>query len=708
MPQKLLISLLLLTSMGLQAQVKLTGKVTDVKGNPLPGVNVFLKDSYDGTSTNAEGKYSFTSTDNGETMLVASLLGYESVSKKVLLVGQDEITNDFVLKEKASELNTVTITAGSFEASDEKKMVMMRPLDIVTTAGSAGDIYGAIQTLPGTQPQFESEGLFVRGGDASEAKTFIDGIAVANPYFTSVPDVPQRGRFSPFLFKGTNFSTGGYSAQYGSAMSSALILESQDLPARTTTNINVMSVGAGLGHTHKWKNTSFGASGSYINLIPYYAVIKQNRDWDSPPSSFNGALIFRQKTHTGMLKAFTNFTYNDLSLNYTNLNDATGNTKTHFALNNYNFFSNVSYKDVFSEKWSVFAAGAFTRDNSRIYPDIERLVFVNNVAQGRLTLTRQVGKLSSVRAGFESQITVSDNLFNEFRRDTSDIYSGSYAEGDIYFTKKIVARIGVRAEQSYMIKQSNVAPRISLAYKTGNYSQVSLAYGDFYQLPEQRYVYFIRGLNFAKATHYIINYQHVDDKRTFRIEGYYKNYENLISMIPDTSSNGNGFARGFDIFWRDKKTIKYTDYWISYSFVDTKRKYLNYPVSTQPAFVSSHVLSLVYKRWVPKLHTSFGFTYAFAKGRPYYNPNKTDDNGFLSDHTSNYHNLSLTASYLTSIGKHFTVVSASIGNIPGVKNVYTYNYSSDGMRREAVGPTALRSFFIGMFITLGEDKTDDI
>ena len=91
-------------------------------------------------------------------------------------------------------------------------MVILRPLDIVTTAGSQGDIYGALQTLPGTQPRRIRKDFFVRGGDA-EAKTLIDGIEVANPYFSSVPDVPQRSRFSPFMFKGTNFSTGGYSAQ---------------------------------------------------------------------------------------------------------------------------------------------------------------------------------------------------------------------------------------------------------------------------------------------------------------------------------------------------------------------------------------------------------------------------------------------------------------------------------------------------------------
>ena len=44
-----------------------------------------------------------------------------------------------------------SLSAGAFEASDERKAVVLRPLDIVTTAGATADIAGALNTLPGTQ-----------------------------------------------------------------------------------------------------------------------------------------------------------------------------------------------------------------------------------------------------------------------------------------------------------------------------------------------------------------------------------------------------------------------------------------------------------------------------------------------------------------------------------------------------------------------------
>ena len=77
-----------------------------------------------------------------------------------------------------TELKAVVISAGTFEASDQKRASALNPIDIVTTASANGDITSALKTLPGTQQVGESEGLFVRGGTASESKIFIDGTLV--------------------------------------------------------------------------------------------------------------------------------------------------------------------------------------------------------------------------------------------------------------------------------------------------------------------------------------------------------------------------------------------------------------------------------------------------------------------------------------------------------------------------------------------------
>jgi len=687
------------------SQTNIKGKVTDQKGLAIVGANIYIKDSYDGGSSDENGNFNFITSETDSQILEISYVGFESAEEKIYCTSHPvEIT--IKLKPVVNELNAVVVSAGAFEASDTKRITILRPLDIVTTAGAGGDIYGAIQTLPGTQHVGNETGLFVRGGDASETKTFIDGVAVENPYFTDVPDIPQRGRFSPFLFKGTIFSTGGYSVQYGGAMSSALILESQDLPDRTTTNISIMSVGVGIGHDHLFNNkkTSLGAYASYVNLLPYYALVPQTYDYGKPPESGSGSLIFRQKTSkTGILKAFINFSPTKIEVTYPYSVDTSTQNFT-YGDKNKNLFANASYQELFAKHWTIFTSLSYSRNHDDILLNkTDSATSLTSLAQGRVTLSRSVGSLSSVRLGLELQHPHYEDSFDQYTSKADDDYSAEYAEGDIYITQKLVARVGARLEYSSLLNEGNLAPRASIAYKTGELSQVSFAYGQFYQEPDRFFLYSADPLTFEHADHYIINYQTVSNNRTFRVEAYYKTYHDLVKTIPDTASTGNGYAKGVDVFYRDKKSIKHADFWISYSYLDTKRNYLYFPESFTPSFAAKHTLSVVYKQSIPKINVSVGATYVFATGRTFLNPY---DPVLPGDKIPDYNNLSLSASYLTSIFQNFTVIAVGVGNVLGINNLVGYRYFTDANPVEVKMP-ALRSYFIGLFMTIGEDRGDD-
>lgn len=697
-------------------QTKIAGKVTDSEKHPLPGANVFVKDSYDGISTKEDGSFSFTTTEEGDATLVVSFIGYKSTEKNIRLIGK-EINIDIVLEEEAKELGTVVISAGSFEASDEKKAVILKPLDIVTT-GSDADIYSALETLPGTQQIGETEGLFVRGGSASETVTIIDEMIVQKPFYTSVPDIPARGRFSPMLFKGIVFSTGGYSAQYGQALSSALILKSQDLAEDTRTAINLMVLGLGGSHTQKWENSSLAFEGGYYNLGPYFKVQKQRQEWDTAPVGIEGSANFRQKTSaTGIFKAFASYNYSNFSLYTKNLN--TLSLKDYTKIKSNNYYINLSHKDIFGDDWTIFTGASFSLDKDMINLNSDKIDQDENLNQGRVTITKQVLNNSFITFGGEFQNLVYTSSFNEFESRLNEVFFAGYLESDIYLTNDIAARIGVREEHSKAIGKYNLAPRISLAYRLWKYDQLNFAYGKFYQTPYKDFLvqpktsgFTNKDFKFENATHYILNYQYIGTGRTFRIELYYKDYDNLtkgdLYTYPYSnfhnvpySNDGGGYAKGIDIFWRDSETLPLTDYWISYSYLDTKRDFANYPGLANPTFATPHTFSVVLKHWVQQITTYFGLTYSFATGRPYYNPNNQE---FLGDKTKSYNNLSLNCSYITNVFNNFTVVFFSIDNIIGFNNVYGYNYSTDGAIREAVLPTSKRSVFLGMFISLGEQS----
>lgn len=208
--KKWMIALLMIMPFLAGAQIKITGSVKDQKGRILAGANIVVKGSYDGGVSDSTGHFSFKTYEKGKQVVVATNMGNKTVEQEVT-IDTAIISIDFILKEEISELKAVTVTAGSFEAGDKKKAAtVLSSLDVYTTGGANADISAVVKTLPGAQQVGEQEGLFVRGGAGYEAKQFIDGTLVNNPFMASVPDIASRGRFAPALFKGTIFSTGGY------------------------------------------------------------------------------------------------------------------------------------------------------------------------------------------------------------------------------------------------------------------------------------------------------------------------------------------------------------------------------------------------------------------------------------------------------------------------------------------------------------------
>ena len=188
---------LLLPVAAMAQTTTLRGRVLDERGQGLPGANAFLRGTYDGINTDSTGAFRFAITRKDTATLAVSFVGYEPFSRNITLPATADIT--VTLREEANMLNTVVITAGSFEASDEKRMTMLKTMDIVTTAGAGADITAVVNLMPGAQRVGEQEGMFVRGGSAQESKVVIDGLIVQNPFFSSLPDVQQRGRFQPFM-----------------------------------------------------------------------------------------------------------------------------------------------------------------------------------------------------------------------------------------------------------------------------------------------------------------------------------------------------------------------------------------------------------------------------------------------------------------------------------------------------------------------------
>ena len=693
--------ILLLLPLGVFAQTNIRGTITDLEG-PVAGANVYLKDTYDGTSTNENGQFSFSTKNTGEQFLIISSLVHQKVEIPVTLNGEELVVNK-VLRISINELTAVSITAGSIEASDEKRSVVLKPFDIVTTSGAMGGVVGALNTLPGTATVANDGRLFVRGGDASETSILLDGLRVGNAYGTSPQGVPTRSRFNPFILKGTFFSTGGYSAEYGQALSSVLVLNTVDMPERSQTDLSLMTVGGSLTQTLVGKKQSVTASLSYIDLEPYQAVVPQNFDWKRAPHSANAEVLYRYKTKNGIVKGYFTHQFSALDLYQKQLNDS-GRGQRIQIKNNYNLGS-LSFQEMKGAKWMLDGGSSFATNHDDYKIDTLNPGRSHRLLNVKLKATNYLTHSFSVKLGAENvNETYRESLSApKLTRDYQQNILSAFAEGTYYFNEKLVLRSGVRSAYDNLSAAVTIAPRVSAAYQVSKNAQLSLAYGRYYQSAKSGELIINPNLDQSYSTHYIFNYQYAIEGHTLRAEVFYKKYGNLITGTEEFSNDGAGRAAGIDLFYRDKKSIKNLDFWISYSYTDSKRKYLGFTEQVQPSYAPKNNFSIVGKYWIGAAKSQAGATFSFNDGYPFDDPNKE---GQQESKTIAYSSLNFSWSYLP---RQNIIIHAEVANVLGRQNVFGYQFSGtpDSQGIYTATPSlqgATRFIFLGVFITLSKDK----
>ncbi|MFY8188474.1 MAG: TonB-dependent receptor [Flavobacterium sp.] len=691
------------------AQTTIEGIVTDTKNNPIEGANIYLEGTYDGGISDAEGRFRFETTESGSQRLVISYVSFET---KTIVKPVTEMKDLVVkLEESINSLDAVVLTAGNFRAGGNAKASVLKPLDIVTTAGAAGDIIGALATLPGVQTVGEDGRLFVRGGDASESQTFIDGIRVAQPYGATLGNLPTRSRFSPFLFKGISFSTGAYSAEFGNALSGILELNTQDEATQNQTDISLMTVGLGLGNTQKWEKSSLTFNVAYTNLAPYQELVPQNVRWNKPFQSLGGEMVYRKKVKNGLLKVYTAFDGSELNVNQEDINfDDLQNVK----LQNTNLYQNIHLKQYFDNHWTWQTGGSFGLTNTKIKVPNNEIDNTELATHLKSKLSKKFNQKVQAVVGMDFFNTHFDENIvsnsNGFATAYNENIWAFYSETDITLTNDFALKAGARMTHNVLLSETKVAPRLSVAYQLNKKSQISGAFGHFYQSPNQDVLKYSSSLNHQFSAHYLANYQWQDDGKLLRVEIYQKDYDQLIKFDNPTptwnsqfSNDGNGYAKGLDVFYRDNKSIKNLEYWISYSFIDTQRDFRNYPSKVTPNFVAKHTASLVGKYWVDALKSQVGFSYTWNSGRPYNNPNQEN---FMASKTKSFHNLSANWAYLITPQK---ILYFSVSNITNADNIFGYQYANQPntngvFERSAIRQTANQFFFVGLFWTISNDK----
>lgn len=136
-----------LTAAASFAQVKLSGKVSDEAGTPLPGITVAVKNTSQGTQTDVEGNYVLNADlKPGSYTLVFSGIGFSSKQSTLVVGSATTYTINASLSESVSKLDEVVIT-GTSQGTTRKQLgsyissVKAEEL----TKGATGNVLAALQ-----------------------------------------------------------------------------------------------------------------------------------------------------------------------------------------------------------------------------------------------------------------------------------------------------------------------------------------------------------------------------------------------------------------------------------------------------------------------------------------------------------------------------------------------------------------------------------
>jgi hypothetical protein len=239
-----------------------SGTVTDsVQGAPLPGVTVLVEGTDFGTATSADGRYRLE-LPTGRYTLRFSAVGFATRVDSVT-VAEGTTRLDATLASTVLKMDELTVTDGA--VPNRPGVYKVDPADVQNMPTPFKDGFRALKTTPGVATNNElTQQYSVRGGGYNENLVFINGFEIFFPFRPRQGEQEGLGLLNPALASGITFYTGGFPAEYGGKLSSALDVQyaqPEDEPLSGSVDLSTLDASAhlqssALGGDLGW---SFGA-----------------------------------------------------------------------------------------------------------------------------------------------------------------------------------------------------------------------------------------------------------------------------------------------------------------------------------------------------------------------------------------------------------------------------------------------------------------
>ena len=202
----------------------LSGKVTH-QDSPVPFVNIFLKGTTLGTSTDVNGQFIIQDIPQGTYTVFISSIGFETLSSKLSLLKTLNVVSNFQLVENTSSLEEVVISGTMKEVSKQESPVPVKVYGFnFFKANPSPSVFESLQNINGVRPQLNCNicntgDIHINGLDGPYTMVLIDGMPIVSGLSTvyGLTGIPQS------LIERIEIVKGPASTLYGSEALGGLI-----------------------------------------------------------------------------------------------------------------------------------------------------------------------------------------------------------------------------------------------------------------------------------------------------------------------------------------------------------------------------------------------------------------------------------------------------------------------------------------------------
>lgn len=693
-------------------QVVARGTVARTDGRPIAMATVYLLETLEETRSDSAGRFVLRSGFRGVATVVARGVGYLPSTIDVVL--PTDSTLAFVLQPQAPILPVVTVVAAGEYTLGTGQTATLSPLQVAQTPGAAANVARAIQTLPGAQNVDEGTGLFVRGGDVTETRVLIDDAWMISPVRFDNPTGHVTSTINPFLLSRTVFSSGGFGARYGNALSGLVRMETADAPTTTTASFSA-SIGTLSASVATKPHARLGlmASAGLNNLGPLFSAFGQAQPFDPPPrgGDASGAIEWRT-SRAGRLRLFgvrqtSRFGVGDAALAGSTRYGAT--TGEDFAVLSWRD-SSTAWRPSITAAWSSHdrdeTFGTFTLGTALAAPQLLASLAWHHVTGLVVTAGAEHEALRATYTGADA--TSGATARPVFSSTSTNVRNAVFVDAMRVFAPGVRVSVGVRRDNASLASTATIDPRLSVAWQRGTLG-LTAAWGHYHQVAEPT---FNRSPSVPfspmRVEQRVVGVQWGTDSVGLRIEGYNKQYRALWQFTPDFTPVGNGIGRARGVDLHARWQLGASNMRLAYSHVSSVRTDPRTGVVAPSVADITHSVVWITERTIRAVTVSSALRY--ATGRPF-----TDITGAVVGVTPAtpqyadpfaarlpaYLRSDLSLSWYRGLGrKRGMVLWGSAANLFARRNVMRYRFSDDYRSRVPVLAPFNRSLFVGSTLLL--------